>query len=126
ASAHALVPQPRCNRCLTARWPDFVLVVVAIEQVRVQPAAAALEEIPARPGEAGLAQITGHLLGRAQGSQVPRPHLRVWPDVLDIHSIVLAALHHTVAVGVPAALDPAELQRLASARPEGTQQIIVA
>ena len=101
-------------------------VVLAVPQVRVDPPRAALEEPPALAGEVGVAHVPRHLLGGAQGAEVPQAHLRVRAEVLDVHRVVLAALHDAVAVAVPAAGDPAELDGLADLRPQRAQERVVA
>ena len=75
----------------------------------------------ARAREVGVADVSRHLLGSAQRAEVPQPHLRVGAVVLDVHRVVLAAFHDAVAVGVPAAGNPAELHRAAHRRPQATQ-----
>ncbi len=111
---------------LAGRRADLVLVVFAVEEMRVGPGAAALEQVAAGRGEVVLAQIARHLLRRAQRAQVPALHLRVGAEVLHVHRVVLAALHHPVPVGVPPARDPAELERLLRLRPQHPQHRVVA
>src|SRR5207249_4180981 len=105
---------------------DLVPVVLAVEQVFVDPGAAAGEQVRAGGGELVVAEVPGHLLGGPQRGQVPDADLRVRAEVLDVHGVVLGALHDAVAVGVPAAGDPGELQRPAGGRPERAQQVVVA
>src|SRR3712207_8964518 len=40
AAAHALVPQPWRYGCLAFRWPDLMFVILAVEEVGIDPAAA--------------------------------------------------------------------------------------
>ncbi len=107
------------------RRHDPVLVVLAVPEVGVDPARAALEEAPALGGEARLPEVARHLLRRAQRAEVPQAHLRVGAVVLDVHRVVLAALHDAVAVGVPPARDPAELDRLPHLRPQPPEEHVV-
>ena len=46
------------------------------------------------------------------------PHMRIRPVEFHVVGIVLHAFQHAVAIGVPTARDPTELQGLADARPD--------
>ena len=127
-SAHALVaeaigdgrPRPSTPR-------DLVPVVLAVEQLArptTRPAGerAAGSSSRTRPRPAARA-ISAHARSAAR-YQEPICGLR--SVVLDVHRVVLDALHHPVPVGVPAARDPAELQSPTSGRPQCAQELVVA
>ena len=110
-AAHADL-QARGHVCGAARRADMVLVVVAIEEVVVEPARAACAEVAAAVGEVRVADVAGHFFAGAQGGQIPEAHLWVGPVVFDVHGVVLTTFHDAVLIGVPAALYPAERERL--------------
>ena len=91
----------------------------------VRPLSTALEEITAALGEVEVAKVPGQLLDGAQGAEVPKLHLRIWPIVFNIHGVVLAAFHHPVAVGIPAARNSAELESLPDVRPKPAQERVI-
>src|SRR3712207_9268352 len=93
AAAHALVPQPWRYGCLAFRWPDLMFVILAVEEVGIDPAAAALTQVAAGCRELLLAERACHLLRGTQRAEVPEAHLRVRAVILDVHCIVLAAFH---------------------------------
>ena len=105
---------------------DLVLVILAVKEIGIHPLFPALEKIPAGLGKLFVAQVAGHLFGCSQGSEVPCAHLGVGAVVFDIHGIVLAALHHAVAVGIPATFNPAELHCLFHLWPEVSEHGIIA
>jgi hypothetical protein len=106
--------------------PDLMLVILAVPQVLRCPVAAALIQIGAGAGELRLIKVLCHLFHRAQRAQIPTLHLRIGAEVFDIHGVVLAAFHHAVAVTVPAAFDPAELQSAFGVRPQTPQPLVIA
>ena len=92
----------------------------------VEPARAPVEKVAAAGGEVRIAAVAGHFFSSAQSGQIPEAHLRVGAVVFDIHGVVLAALHHAVLVGVPAAFDPAEFERFFHPGVELLQKSVVA
>ena len=46
--------------------------------------------------------------------------------ILHIHGVVLTAFHHAVLIGVPASVDPAELEGPTGLGPEGAQHFVIA
>jgi len=100
-------------------------VVLAVEQVSVDPGAAFLEQAAVLAGRGALAHGARHLFGGAQRRQVVDAAHRVGTVELHVVGVVLHALHHAVAVGVPAAGHPGELQRLADGRPQAAQPRVI-
>src|SRR5437879_5189021 len=103
----------------------MLLVVLAIEEVLVNPRAAPRVERDTLAREINLAQRAGHFSRGPQGAEVPEAHLWIWPEVFDIHGIVLAAFHYAILVGVPAAWKPAEFKCPACLWPEAFKPVSV-
>ena len=112
----AAAPQLECGdgRCgvVHVEWlerggvADLLFEVFAVEKVLLRPRAALFVQLVARLGQRLVAHGAGHLAGGAQRAQIPEPHLRIRAEVVDVHGVVLAALHHAVAVTVPPFVAP--------------------
>ena len=109
------------------RRRDAMLVPLAVEEVLLGPGASARAEIRALRGERGVGvEPLRQALDGLERGEVEKLHLRIGAVVVDIHRVVLAAFHHAVPVGVPAAIGPAELERLPDARVERAHPRVVA
>ena len=110
-----------------ARQPLHLLhVVLAVEQLRVDPRAARLEEPPRLLPHLVVAHDARHFLDGAERAEIVDAAERVRPVELDVVGVVLRALEHAVAIGVPATLEPRERDRALDARPQLAQERFVA
>ena len=103
-----------------------MLVPLAVEEVRLRPLRAALGESAALRREVGVAAEFGHRRDRLERREVEELHLRIRTVVVDVHRVVLTPFHHAVAVSVPSAFAPAELDGLPYARIERAHPFVVA
>ena len=101
-------------------------IVFAVEQAGIDRSTAAVEQTPAEFGEGGVAHGAGHLLGGAERAEVPDAAQRIGSEELDVIGVVLDTFHDAVAVRVPAARNPGELQGAFCAGPEAAEPGIVA
>ena len=124
AGAHAHA-QPGGNPVGRAAH-DLLDVELAVKQVRVDPSAAALKEPPILTRGALVTERARHLFSSAQRAQVPHPAERIRTEELHVVGVVLHALGHTVAIAVPAILDPGEFERALGLGPQAPQPLGVA
>lgn len=85
---------------------DVVFVVVAVEEMGVDPGGAAGSEGVALFGERGVGHGAGESGSGAEGGEIPEGHLGVGAVVVHVHGVVLRAFEDAVLVGVPAAGGP--------------------
>ena len=105
---------------------DLLDVVFAVEEIGVDPLAAVLEEAAVFGGGGEVAGGAGHLFAGAQGAEVIDAAHRVGTVELDVVGVVLDAFEDAVAVGIPAAGDPGELEGFLDAGPDAAQPVEVA
>ena len=117
---------------------DALFVVVAVEKLLVYPPRPLLVDGAALCGERIVLHRLCHLLCGAECAEVPEAHLRVRPVVVDVHRVVLLAVHEPRLADVPSALaplrvprpllrrNPRELQRLLHLRPDACEPFVVA
>ncbi len=117
--------QGRGDGGFARRRHDVLDIVASVEEVAVGPMAAMLEQTRTLGRKSALAKMLRHSFSRPQSAEVPDLHLRIGPVIFHVHGVVLAAFHDTIAVGIPAACDPAELQAAAHVRPQLPEKGIV-
>src|SRR5882762_2674871 len=93
---------------IVAKGPDLLLVKAAIEEMRVDPAAAAFKQAMALSGEIRFADSARHFLAGAQSGQIVDTALRIGAVKFDVVGIVLDAFEDAIAIGVPTARNPGE------------------
>ena len=104
---------------------DLVLIILAVEQILVHPPAALVEKHPAFFCKSLVIHGICHTRRSLKSTKVPEAHLRVRTIILDIHRIVLLALHHSVLIAVPASFRPCERENLLDLLPVVLQEVIV-
>src|ERR1019366_7946371 len=105
---------------------DLLRVVFAVEQIGVNPLAAALEEAAVFDCRSRVARGAGHLFTGAQRAQIIDAAHRVGAIELHVVGVVLHAFQDAVAVGIPAAGDPGEFQSSLDAGPDAAQPVEIA
>ncbi len=83
-------------------------IVVAVEEVRIDPLAAGGEELVIIVSGVGIAEGMGHLFGGAQRAQVIDAAERIRSVEFDVVGVVLDAIEDAAAARIPSAVDPGE------------------
>src|ERR1035438_6918673 len=105
---------------------DFLDVEFAVEEMGVDPGASAFEEAAVNGGAGGVAGGARHFLAGAEGAEIIDAAHGVGAVELDVVGVVLDAFEDAIAIGVPAAGDPGELDGLFDFGPHGAEPIHVA
>lgn len=113
-----------CDLVIVER-ADLLFVVLAVEEIGVDPLTSGGEQTPAFDGEIRVADDAGHFLTGTESAEIVDTAEGIGTVEFDVVGIVLDAFHDAVAIGVPTARDPGEFEGFPDMGPHGVEPLTI-